>query len=177
MTKIKRKNFAGGSKPDVMFGVGKEPNIEKYKKEKDTEASYTMKKSDGSVEHKVMEKICKEADNSLKEKISKGQDINKAEIEVMKEIKEKYGFKKGGLVQSGNKFAAGGLAAKKFLKFVKKGKYTDKTGKKIDIDKEAAKVKPEDLDLETMKTSTPTKMKNGGLVRSGKPKLAKKGWR
>jgi hypothetical protein len=76
-----------------------------------------------------------------------------------------------------NKFAAGGLAAKKFLKFVKKGKYTDKTGKKIDIDKEAAKVKPEDLDLETMKPSTPTKMKNGGLVRSGKPKLAKKGWR
>jgi hypothetical protein len=80
-------------------------------------------------------------------------------------------------MRCGNKFAAGGLAAKKFLKFVKKGKYTDKTGKKIDIDKEAAKVKPEDLDLETMKTSTPTKMKNGGLVRSGKPKLAKKGWR
>jgi hypothetical protein len=79
-------------------------------------------------------------------------------------------------MRCGNKFAAGGLA-KKFLKFVKKGKYTDKTGKKIDIDKEAAKVKPEDLDLETMKTSTPTKMKNGGLVRSGKPKLAKKGWR
>jgi hypothetical protein len=80
-------------------------------------------------------------------------------------------------MRCGNKFAAGGLAAKKFLKFVKKGKYTDKTGKKIDIDKEAAKVKPEDLDLETMKPSTPTKMKNGGLVRSGKPKLAKKGWR
>ena len=80
-------------------------------------------------------------------------------------------------MRCGNKFAAGGLAAKKFLKFVKKGKYTDKTGKKIDIDKEAAKVKPEDLDLETMKTSTPTKMKNGGLVRSGKPKLGKKGWR
>jgi hypothetical protein len=80
-------------------------------------------------------------------------------------------------MRCGNKFAAGGLAAKKFLKFVKKGKYTDKTGKKIDIDKEAAKVKPKDLDLETMKTSTPTKMKNGGLVRSGKPKLAKKGWR
>jgi hypothetical protein len=80
-------------------------------------------------------------------------------------------------MRCGNKFAAGGLAAKKFLKFVKKGKYTDKTGKKIDIDKEAAKVKPEDLDLETMKTSTPTKMKNGGLVRSGKPKLTKKGWR
>ena len=80
-------------------------------------------------------------------------------------------------MRCGNKFAAGGLAAKKFLKFVKKGKYTDKTGKKIDIDKEAAKVKPEDLDLETMKTSTPTKMKNGGLVLSGKPKLAKKGWR
>jgi hypothetical protein len=79
-------------------------------------------------------------------------------------------------MRCGNKFAAGGLA-KNFLKFVKKGKYTDKTGKKIDIDKEAAKVKPEDLDLETMKTSTPTKMKNGGLVRSGKPKLAKKGWR
>jgi hypothetical protein len=101
MTKIKRKNFTGGSKPDVMFGVGKEPNIEKYKKEKDTEASYTMKKSDGSVEHKVMEKIGKEAKNSLKEKILKGQDPAKAEIEMMKEIKEKYGFKKGGLVRSG----------------------------------------------------------------------------
>jgi hypothetical protein len=102
MTKIKRKNFAGGSKPDVMFGVRqKEPNIEKYKKEKDTEASYTMKKSDGSVEHKVMEKIGKEATNSLKEKILKGQDPAKAEIEMMKEIKEKYGFKKGGLVRSG----------------------------------------------------------------------------
>jgi hypothetical protein len=101
MGKKTKKNFAGGSKPDVMFGVGKEPNIEKYKKEKDTEASYTMKKSDGSVEHKVMEKIGKEAKNSLKEKILKGQDINKAEIEVMKEIKEKYGFKNGGLVRSG----------------------------------------------------------------------------
>jgi hypothetical protein len=87
--------LAEGSKPDVMFGVGKEPNIEKYKKEKDTEASYTMKKSDGSVEHKVMEKIGKEAKNSLKEKILKGQDPAKAEIEMMKEIKEKYGFKKG----------------------------------------------------------------------------------
>jgi hypothetical protein len=43
----------------MMFREGKQPNIEKYKKEKDTEASYTMKKSDGSVEHKVMEKIGK----------------------------------------------------------------------------------------------------------------------
>jgi aspartate-semialdehyde dehydrogenase len=33
-------------------------------------------------------------------------------------------------MRCGNKFAAGGLAAKKFLKFVKKGKYTDKTWKK-----------------------------------------------
>ena len=118
MTKIKRKSLAEGSKPDVkeekyehatlkseevkrIIREGKQPNIEKYKKAKDTEASYTMKKSDGSVEHKVMEKIGKEAKNSLKEKILKGQDPAKAEIEMMKEIKEKYGFKKGGLVQSG----------------------------------------------------------------------------
>jgi hypothetical protein len=40
------------------------------------------------------------------------------------------------------------------LKVVNKGNYTDKTGKKIDIDKEAAKVKPEDLDLETMNVYT-----------------------
>ena len=104
MTKIKRKNLAEGSKPDVreeLLKEGKEPNIEKYKQEKDTEASYTMKKSDGSAEHKVMEKIGKEAKNSLKEKLLKGQDHAKAEIETMKEIREKYGFKKGGLIQSG----------------------------------------------------------------------------
>jgi len=110
MTKIKRKHLVEGSKPDVskevksaMSGLKeiKQPNIEKFKKENDTKASYTMKKSDGSIEHKVMEKIGKEARSSLAKKILKGQDHGKAEIETMKEIKEKYGFKKGGLVQSG----------------------------------------------------------------------------
>jgi hypothetical protein len=54
------------------------------------------------MENKVMEKIGKEADNVLKEKLLKGQDDEKAEIETMKEIKEKYGFKKGGLVKQVN---------------------------------------------------------------------------
>jgi hypothetical protein len=53
------------------------------------------------MENKVMEKIGKEADNVLKEKLLKGLDDEKAEIETMKEIKEKYGFKKGGLVKQG----------------------------------------------------------------------------
>jgi hypothetical protein len=55
------------------------------------------------MENKVMEKIGKEA--VLKEKLLKGQDDEKAEIETMKEIKEKYGFKKGGLVKQGKKLA------------------------------------------------------------------------
>jgi len=64
---------------------------------------------------------------------------------------------------------------KKFLDFVNTGKYKDKSGKVIDVDKEAAKVKPKDLDLETLPPTTPSKMKKGGLVRG--VRIAKKGFR
>jgi hypothetical protein len=115
-----RKEIEGKSKGGVtkakdgksignLLKPGEEPDIEKYKKAKDTEASYTMKKSDGSAEHKVMEKIGKEAKNSLKEKILKGQDSAKAEIEMMKEIKEKYGFKKGGVTKAKDGKSIGNL--------------------------------------------------------------------
>jgi hypothetical protein len=46
-----------------------------------------FKKSDGSMQNKVMERLGKEADNVLKEKLFKGQDDEKAEIATMKEIK------------------------------------------------------------------------------------------
>ena len=78
--------------------AGKEPNFKETSLDK---LKNIFKKSDGSMENKVMEKIGKEADNVLKEKLLKGQDDEKAEIETMKEIKEKYGFKKGGLVKQG----------------------------------------------------------------------------
>jgi hypothetical protein len=39
-----------------------------------------LKKSDGSMENKVMEKIGKEADNVLKEKLLKGQDDEKQKL-------------------------------------------------------------------------------------------------
>ena len=65
---------------------------------------------------------------------------------------------------------------KKFLDFIETGKYKDKdTGKIINVDKEAAKVEPKDLDLETMDSLTRSKMKKGGLVRG--VKIAKKGFR
>ena len=62
---------------------------------------------------------------------------------------------------------------KDFMDFVKTGKYKGKN-----VDKEASKVKKSELDLETMTPPTKTKMAYGGQVlRSGKPKLAKRGWR
>ena len=65
---------------------------------------------------------------------------------------------------------------KKFLDFIETGKYKDKdTGKIIDVDKEAAKVEPKDLDLETMDPPTRSNMKKGGLVRG--VKIATKGFR
>ena len=107
LKKIKRKRLSEGSSPNVVkkdydekikksSELGKDPNVKTNDKFKNI-----FKKSDGSMENKVMEKIGKEADNVLKEKLLKGQDDEKAEIETMKEIKEKYGFKKGGLVKQG----------------------------------------------------------------------------
>jgi hypothetical protein len=121
MKKIKRKRLADGSDLEVSEEVkkkdllreylpeykenakkylkaGKEPNFKETSLDK---LKNIFKKSDGSMENKVMEKIGKEADNVLKEKLLKGLDDEKAEIETMKEIKEKYGFKKGGLVKQG----------------------------------------------------------------------------
>ena len=68
---------------------------------------------------------------------------------------------------------------KDFLGWVKTGNYKDpKTGKIKNIDKEVQKLKPEELDLETMIPPTKTKMAEGGQVlRSGKPRLARKGWK
>ena len=105
--KMKRKRLAEGGSPKVVekdydekikksSELGKDPNVKTNDKFKNI-----FKKSDGSMENKVMEKIGKEADNVLKEKLLKGLDDEKAEIETMKEIKEKYGFKKGGLVKQG----------------------------------------------------------------------------
>jgi hypothetical protein len=64
---------------------------------------------------------------------------------------------------------------KNFLDFVKTGKYKDKTGVVTDVEKEVIKVKPKDLDLETITPTTPTPMKSGGLVRG--VRIAKKGFR
>ena len=64
---------------------------------------------------------------------------------------------------------------KNFLDFIKTGKYKDKTGVVTDVEKEVIKVKPKDLDLETLSPITPSKMKKGGLVRG--VKIAKKGFR
>ena len=63
----------------------------------------------------------------------------------------------------------------KFTDFIKSGKYKDKAGKVTDVEKEVIKVKPKDLDLETITPKTTTPMKSGGLVRG--VKIAKKGFR
>ena len=63
----------------------------------------------------------------------------------------------------------------KFTDFIKTGKYKDKTGVVTDVEKEVIKVKPKDLDLETITPTTPTPMKGGGLVRG--VRIAKKGFR
>jgi hypothetical protein len=63
----------------------------------------------------------------------------------------------------------------KFTDFIKTGKYKDKAGNVTDVGKEAAKVKPKDLDLETLPSTTPSLMKMGGMVRG--IRIAKKGFR
>ena len=65
--------------------------------------------------------------------------------------------------------------AQKFKDFINTGKYKDKVGVVTDVEKEVIKVKPKDLDLETLSPITPSKMKKGGLVRG--VKIAKKGFR
>jgi hypothetical protein len=170
MKKAKRKFLKEGSSPNVV-----EKDYDDDGAFEDVETKKIMKTGKMAPqpdrdESKSFTKETKVGRNATKvERIKKSDD----EIGYQRSIKKRENDYR----DSRRNFGAGGLGAKNFLKFIKKGKYKDKTGKKIDIDKEAAKVKPEDLDLETMKTSTPTKMKNGGLVRSGKPKLAKKGWR
>jgi hypothetical protein len=170
MKKAKRKFLKEGSSPKVV-----EKDYDDDGAFEDVETKKIMKTGKMAPqpdrdESKSFTKETKVGRNATKvERIKKSDD----EIGYQRSMKKRENDYR----DSRRNFGAGGLAAKKFLKFIKKGKYKDKTGKKIDIDKEAAKVKPEDLDLETMKPSTPTKMKNGGLVRSGKPKLAKKGWR
>ena len=64
---------------------------------------------------------------------------------------------------------------KNFLDFIKTGKYKDKTGVVTDVEKEVIKVKPKDLDLETITPKTPTSMKSGGLVKG--VGIAKRGFR
>jgi hypothetical protein len=60
--------------------------------------------------------------------------------------------------------------AKDFLDFVKKGKYKGK-----DLEKEVYKVKKGDLDLETMKPPSKSKMAKGGLALKGYGKAYMKG--
>jgi hypothetical protein len=170
MKKAKRKFLKEGSSPNVV-----EKDYDDDGAFEDVETKKIMKTG------KMAPQPDRDESKSFTKETKVGRNANK--VERIKKSDDEIGYQRSmkkrenDYRDSRRNFGAGGLGAKKFLKFVKKGKYTDKTGKKIDIDKEAAKVKPEDLDLETMKPSTPTKMKNGGLVRSGKPKLAKKGWR
>ena len=59
---------------------------------------------------------------------------------------------------------------KDFLEFVKTGKYKGKN-----VDKEAQKVKPEELDLETMTPPSQKKMATGGLALRGYGRAYMKG--
>jgi hypothetical protein len=59
---------------------------------------------------------------------------------------------------------------KDFLDFVKTGKYKGKN-----VDKEAQKVKPEELDLETMTPPSQKKMATGGLALRGYGRAYMKG--
>jgi len=61
---------------------------------------------------------------------------------------------------------------KDFLKFVKDGKYKDKTGKITDTNK---KIKKSELDLETMTPPSQKKMANGGLALRGYGRAYMKG--
>ena len=53
---------------------------------------------------------------------------------------------------------------KNFLKFIKSGNYTDKYGKRTNVDKSVKGVKKIDLDLSTMKPASNRKMNTGGLT-------------
>jgi len=53
---------------------------------------------------------------------------------------------------------------KNFLKFIKTGTYTDKYGKRTNVDKAVKGVKKIDLDLSTMKSASSKKMNTGGLT-------------
>ena len=55
-----------------------------------------------------------------------------------------------------------------FLKFIKSGTYTDKSGNRTNTDKAASRVKKIDLDLETMKPASTKKMKHGGFCRGAR---------
>ena len=52
-----------------------------------------------------------------------------------------------------------------FLKFIKSGTYTDKSGNRTNTDREASRVKKIDLDLETMKPASTKKMLTGGQAK------------
>ena len=52
-----------------------------------------------------------------------------------------------------------------FLKFIKSGTYTDKSGNRINTDRAASRVKKIDLDLETMKPASTKKMLTGGQAK------------
>jgi hypothetical protein len=52
-----------------------------------------------------------------------------------------------------------------FLKFIKSGIYTDKSGNRTNTDRAASRVKKIDLDLETMKPASTKKMLTGGQAK------------
>ena len=52
-----------------------------------------------------------------------------------------------------------------FLKFIKSGTYTDKSGNRTNTDRAASRVKKIDLDLETMKPASTKKMLTGGQAK------------
>jgi hypothetical protein len=52
-----------------------------------------------------------------------------------------------------------------FLKFIKSGTYTDKSGTRTNTDRAASRVKKIDLDLETMKPASTKKMLTGGQAK------------
>lgn len=81
----------------------------------------------------------------------------------------------GPIVKGIAKSLADPKKAQKFKDFINTGKYKDKAGNVTNVEKEVIKVKPKDLDLETLPPTTPTPMKIGGMVRG--IRIAKKGFR
>jgi len=72
------------------------------------------------------------------------------------------------IVKHGRK--KGTKKAKNFLDFIKTGKYKGKN-----VDKEAQKVKPGELDLETMTPPSQKKMASGGIALRGFGRAFRKG--